>query len=120
MVIPNTSIHTWVIQSKSKRKADPKGAAGGSGAAVPEQGASASSTSVWQVSTKGKAQAVVTKAAQVEESHSAQRRVPQAVNSRVPMGLWAHIWAAHLSWLATVDGYSSWCSIQGGLGAGSN
>ena len=27
------------------------------------------------------------------------------------MGLWAHIWAAHLSWLATVNGYSSWCYI---------
>ena len=26
-------------------------------------------------------------------------------------GLWAHVWEAHLSWLATVDGYSSWCSI---------
>ena len=83
MVIPNTSIHAWVIQSKSKKK----------------------------VGSKGKGPAAGTKAAQVEESHPAQRRVPQAVNSRVPMGLWAHIWAAHLSWLTTVDGYSSWCSI---------
>ena len=33
------------------------------------------------------------------------------MSSRAPMGLWAHIWAAHLSWLDTVDGYSSWCSI---------
>ena len=48
---------------------------------------------------------------QEEKSHPAQRRVPQAVNSRVPLGLWAHVWKAHLSWLATVDGYSSWCSI---------
>lgn len=52
---------------------------------------------------------------QAEELHPAQRGVPQAVKSRVPMGLWAHVWEAHLSWLATVDGYtsrySSWCSI---------
>ena len=33
MVIPNTSIHAWVIQSKSKKKTDSKDAAGGSEAA---------------------------------------------------------------------------------------
>ena len=35
MVIPNTSIHTWVIQSKSKKKAGSKDAASGSDAAGP-------------------------------------------------------------------------------------
>ena len=111
MVIPNTSVHAWVIQSKSKKKGGSKSKTGGSEAAEPERRASLSPASAQRASTKGKGPATGAQTAQVEESHPAQRRVPQAVNSRLPMGLWAHVWAAHLSWLAAVDGYSSWCSI---------
>ena len=54
IVIPNTSIHAWVIQSKSKKKAGLKDAASGSEAPGSGRGASSSSASARQVSTKGK------------------------------------------------------------------
>ena len=111
IVIPNTSIHAWVIQGKSKRKKDSGKTASGSQASGSGQGIPPSSAQEQRTNKKGKGPAAGPRESQEEETHPAQRRVPQAVNSRVPLGLWAHIWAAHLSWLATVDGYSSWCSI---------
>ena len=111
MVIPNTSIHAWVIQGKSKKKKGLGEAASGSQAPGSGRGTSSSSAPAQQTSAKGKGPAAGARESQAEESHPAQRRVPQAVNSRVPLGLWAHVWAAHLFWLATVDRYSSWCSI---------
>jgi hypothetical protein len=110
MVIPHTSIHAWVIQSKSKKKKASGQADEGSKATNSGQGASSSSTKGRRSGKKGKKSATDPEEEE-EESHPAQRRVPQAVNSRVPLGLWAHVWAAHRSWLATADGYSSWCSV---------
>ena len=70
MVIPNTSIHAWVIQSKSKRKADPKSMAGNSEEAIPEREALSPSISVRQESTKGKGWAVMTKVMQSKAMQS--------------------------------------------------
>ena len=104
MVIPNTSIHAWVIQSKSKKKSGVKAAASGSEASGSGRGASSSSASTQRGPAKGKGPAAGLREMQTEDSHPAQRRVPQVVNSRVPLELWDHVWTAHLSWLATVDG----------------
>jgi len=113
MVIPNTSarIHAWVIQSKSKKKKGSGAATGGSTTKRQGRTASSLSTPRRKSRAKGKGPTTARSDSQEEESHPAQRRVPQAVNSRVPVGPWAHIWKAHLSWLAVADGYSSWCSI---------
>ena len=111
MVIPDTSTHAWVIQSKSKKKKASDTTAGNTAAKEQEQATSAPSMSGRQSRAKGKGPAAAVSDSQEEPSHPAQRRVPQAVNSRVPLGLWAHLWRAHTSWLATVDGYSYWCSI---------
>ena len=101
-----------MIQSKSKQKTDPKGAAAtGSDSTMTGEEASSSMTSAGPKSKKGKGWASAVKTARPEESHPVQQKVPEAVSSRAPMGLWAHVWAANLSWLDTVDGYSSWCSI---------
>ena len=91
MVIPNTSIHAWVIQSESKKKKGSKNTANGSTAAGPGQEAPSPSTSTRQVSTKGKGPAAGVQTAQVEESHPAQRQVPQAMNSRVPIWDYGHM-----------------------------
>ena len=40
------------------------------------------------------------------------RKCPAStVNSRVPLGLWASVWAAHKPWLAKEDGYDHWCQL---------
>ena len=46
-----------------------------------------------------------------ERKHPARRKVPSAVNSRVPLGLWASVWDAHRQWLAKEDGYDHWCRV---------
>ena len=94
MVIPHTSIHAWVIQSKSKKKKVSGQASKGSQASGSRQGASSSTTQRRQNDKKGKESAKGSEEEE-EETHPAQQRVPQAVNSRVPLGLWAHVWAAH-------------------------
>ena len=116
MVIPHTSIHAWVIQSKSKKKKGSDQAGKGSRASGSGQVAASSTSKGRQSAKKGKKSAKGSEEEE-EETHPAQQRVPQAVNSRVPLGLWAHVWKAHQSWLAAADGYSSWCSIchEGGM-----
>ena len=52
-------------------------------------------------------------AAPEELKHPAQQKVtvPSAVNSRVPLGLWASVWAAHKLWLAKDYGSDHWCLV---------
>ena len=46
-----------------------------------------------------------------ELKHPAQQKVPSVVNSRVPLGLWASVWAAHKLRLAREDGYDHWYQV---------
>ena len=50
-------------------------------------------------------------AAPEEPQHPAQQKMLSAVNSRVPLGLWASVWAAHKLWLAKEDSYDHWCLV---------
>ena len=107
MVIPNTSTHAWVVQSKGKSKKGSGAATGNSTTKGQRRTPSSPSTLRRKSRAKGKGPATARPDSQEEESPPAQRRVPQAVNSRVPLGLWAHVWKAHLSWLAAAHGKST-------------
>ena len=97
MVIPGTQHHAWVIQSKSPSHArrvsrqQAGAAAGGSGLHTDGSG------------TSGRDRQKSTIDMREELGHPAQQKVPSAINSRVPLGLWASIWAAHKIWLLKED-----------------
>ena len=105
MVIPGTQHHAWVIQSKSPSHArrvsqqQTGTAAGGPGLHTDRLG------------TSGRDQQESTTDTPEELGHPAQQKVPSATNSRVPLGLWASVWAAHMNWVLKEDGYDHWCLV---------
>ena len=105
MVIPGTQSHALVIQSKSLRHTVQVPMRRMAMAGV-DPGSRAQELGDERHRRKGEA------AAEPEEpKHLAQQKVPSAVNSRVPLGLWASVWAAHKIWLAREDGYDHWCQV---------
>ena len=105
MAIPGTRYHAWVIQSKSpghaRRTSQQQVATAESGPGLHARESAQSGRGQRDEATDGSE----------ELGHPAQLKMPSAVNSRVPLGLWASVWAAHKIWLAREDGYDHWCLV---------